>query len=121
MPDYVNYWFKEGTLLAHTKEEFKKQNILSPHSSWDHCHECPVFMYKCRHFPNSLPVSICNLIPKTILKFDDRINDCGPWVDKFNILTFRPYFFYKGPLLAITKENYPFDKFIQNLHKQNAY
>ena len=52
-----------------------------------------------------MPVSICNLIPKTIPKFDDKINDCGPWVDTFNTLTFRQYFFYKGPLLAIAKEN----------------
>ena len=27
MPGYINYWFKEGKLSAHTKEEFKKFNI----------------------------------------------------------------------------------------------
>ena len=46
-----------------------------------------------------------NLIPKTIAKFDDYINDCGPWVDNFKTLIFRPSFLYKGPFLAITKEN----------------
>ena len=103
MPGYVNYWFKEGKLPAHTKEEFKKYNILTVHGTI--VMNALVFMYKCRHFPNSLPVSICNLIPKTIPNFDDNINDCGPWVDNFNTIIFRPSFFYKGPLLAITKEN----------------
>ena len=65
----------------------------------------PIFMHKFHHFPNSLPVSIRNLIPATIPKFGDNINYCGSWVDKNNTITFRPSFFYKGPLLAITKEN----------------
>ena len=103
MPGYVNYWFKEGKLPAHTKEEFKKYNILTVHGTI--VMNALVFMFKCRLFPSSLPVSICNLIPKTIPNFDDNINDCGPWVDNFNTLIFRPSFFYKGPLLAITKEN----------------
>ena len=63
------------------------------------------FMHKLHHFPNSLPVSIRNLIPETIPKFGDNINDCDSWVDKYKTFTFRPSFFYKGPLLAITKEN----------------
>ena len=91
MPGYVNYWFKEGKLPAHTKEEFKKYNILTVHGTI--VMNALVFMYKCRHFPNSLPVSICNLIPKTIPNFDDNINDCGPWVDNFNTIIFRPSFF----------------------------
>ena len=33
MPGYVNYWFKEGKLAAHIKEEFKKYNVLTVHGT----------------------------------------------------------------------------------------
>ena len=103
MPGYVNYWFKDGKLPAHTKEKFKEYNILTVHGII--VTNALIFMHKLHHFPNSLPVSIRNLIPATIPKFGDNINDCDTWVDKYNTLTFRPSFFYKGPLLAMTKEN----------------
>ena len=31
MPDYVNYWYDNGELPAHTKSSFKKHEILTVH------------------------------------------------------------------------------------------
>ena len=50
----------EGKLPALTKEEFKKYNILTVHLTI--VMNALVFMHKCRHFPNSFPVSIIRLI-----------------------------------------------------------
>ena len=64
MPSYVNYWFKEGKLPAHTKEKFKEYNIHTVHGII--VTNALIFMHKLHHFPISLPVSIRNLMPATI-------------------------------------------------------
>ena len=104
MPGYINYWFKDGELPAHTKEKFKEYKILSVHGII--VKNALIFMHKCLHFPNTLPISIKNLIPETVPKYNDNIDDCSSWVEKYNTPIFRSSFFYKGHLLAITNENF---------------
>ena len=103
MPGYVNYWYKEGKLPAHTKEKFKEYEILTVHGII--AMNALIFMHKWHHFPKLLPPSVHNLIPHTIPKFGDGISECSVWAEKYNTVPYRPTFFYKGPLFAVTKES----------------
>ena len=79
MPGYANYLYKEVKLPAHTRETFKDYNILTVHGII--FTNAPIFIHKLRHFPNSLPPSMCSLIPETNSKFGDSISDCSEWVE----------------------------------------
>ena len=56
MPGYVNNWYKEGKLPAHTKETFKEYEILTVHGII--AMNALIFMHKLHHFPKSLPPSV---------------------------------------------------------------
>ena len=45
------------------------------------------------------------LVQDTIPKFGDNVSDCSAWVENYNTIPYRSSFFYKGPLLAVSKQN----------------
>ena len=55
MLGYVNYWYKDGNLSAHTKKNFQEYNILTMQGII--VMNALMFIHKVRHFPNSSPPS----------------------------------------------------------------
>ena len=66
-----------------------------------------IFIHKLRHFPNTVPPPplTYTLVPDTIPKFGYSVSDCSERAENHNTIPYMSSFFYKGPLLAVTKEN----------------
>ena len=61
MPGFVNYFYKEGKIPAHTKTSFYSYGILTIFGII--MKNALLFMHKVNHFPSSLPPSIRETIP----------------------------------------------------------
>ena len=102
MPGYVNYFYDQGQLPAHTKSSFKNHGILTVHGIV--AMNTLIFLHKAAHFPSSLPPSICRTIPKNIPKIGNSHDDCLEWSQKYNSIPYRSTIFHKGPLLAVSSD-----------------
>ena len=102
MPGFVNYWYDNGELPAHTKFSFKEHRILTVHSII--AMNTLIFLHKVVYFPNSLPSSINSTIPKNIPKYGSSFDDCQEWSEKYNSIPYRCTVFHKGPLLAASPD-----------------
>ena len=102
MPGYVNYWYNDGELPAHTKLSFKKHGILTVHSII--AMNTLVFLHKVSRFPNSLPTSIVKTIPCNAPNTGSSYDDCIEWSNKYNNIPYRTTIFHKGPLLAVSPD-----------------
>ena len=102
MPGYVNYWYDNGELPAHTKSSFKKHEILTVHGIITM--NTLIFLHKVTNFPNSLPPSINSMIPSNIPRFGSSHEDSSEWAQKYNNIPYRSTIFHKGPLLAMSSD-----------------
>jgi hypothetical protein len=101
MPGFVRYYFKDGALPAHTKPAFNRFKILTIHGII--VKNALVFMYKLKHFPNMVPLSIRETIdPNSPLAHASPTHElCEAWLETYNNSYHRKSVFFKGPLLAI--------------------
>ena len=59
MPGYVNYFYKDGQLPAHTRDSFKEYGILTIHGII--VKYALVLMHRVKYFPETVPKSIKGL------------------------------------------------------------
>ena len=64
MPGFVNLYYRDGQLPAHTKDSFKEYGILTIHGVI--VKNALLLMHKIKHFPHTVPSSIKNLFPNNI-------------------------------------------------------
>ena len=100
MPGYVNFFFKDGIIPAHTKPGFSKFKILSVHGVV--VKNALTFMHKVKHFPDILPSSIrATIDPDSPLSHTAPTHEnCNTWLETYNNNYYRKSVFFKGPLLA---------------------
>ena len=103
IPGFVNYYYKDGNLPAHTKEYFAKYEILTVHGII--LKNALLLMHRIKHFPRMLPASIVALMPNNIPTAESDHVTSADWLESYNNVSFRPSVFYKGPLLAISSHN----------------
>ena len=103
MPGYVNYFYKNGRLPAHTKNSFKEFGILTIHGII--AFNAMILMHRLKYFPDTVPKSIKNLFPNDTPSYGYSNDDYAGWLDIYGTPTFRPSVFFKGPLLAISDTN----------------
>ena len=100
MPGYVNYFYKDGQLPTSTKSSFNEHKVLTVHSII--VKNALTFMHRTKHFPNSYPSSITQIIPPNAPTNGSDHDTAADWLLHYNNHTYRPSIFYKGPLLATT-------------------
>ena len=103
MPGYVNYFYKNGRLPAHTKNSFKEFGILTIHGIV--AFNAMILMHRLKYFPDTIPKSVRNLFPNDTPSYGYSNDDYASWLDTYGTQTFRPSVFFKGPLLAISDTN----------------
>ena len=120
MPGYVQYYYEDGKLPAHTKNAFKEFNILTVNSVI--AKNALLLMTKVSKFPSSLPPSISGTFHDVIQEFGANNNIPNWWLEKYNSLSYRNSIFFKGHMLYLdylsaNDDNLPQCKFI-NTHKR---
>ena len=122
MPGYVNYFYKDGKLPAHTREAFCKFEILTIHGII--VKNALTLMHRMKHFPNTVPVSIRNLFPDNMPTHGSNHENSSEWLDTYNNRCFKASIFFKGPLLALSDTNKNITSlpslFSINIYKSNA-
>ena len=103
MPGYVNYYYKDGNIPAHTKESFSNYKIITVHGIISN--NALLLMHKIRNFSQSLPPSIKSLIPDNAPTFNSTEDSNKIWFNKYGNSKYKSSFFYKGPLLSISQLN----------------
>ena len=122
-PGYVNYFYKDGQLPAHTKDSFKEYEILTIHGVI--VRNALVLMHKIKNFPNTIPNSIKSLLPNNIPTLESDHESSAAWLDTYGSPIFRSSIFYKGPILYLQESNInniisPPSLFSLNIYKSNA-
>ena len=100
MPGNVNYFYRDGQLPTSTKSSFRDYKILTVHSII--VKNAISFMHRTKHFPNSYPPSITQIIPQNAPTIGSDHMSAAEWLDTYGTQIYRPSIFYKGPLLTIT-------------------
>ena len=122
MPGFVNLYYRDGQLPAHTKDSFKEYGILTIHGVI--VKNALLLMHKIKHFPHTVPSSIKNLFPSNIPTHNSNLDNSSEWLSTYGSSIFRQSIFFKGPLLAITETNVnitcPPSLFSVNIYKSNA-
>ncbi len=103
MPGYVNYFYNDGQLPAHTRESFKEYEILTVHGII--VKNALILLHRIKHFPSTVPTSIRNIFPSNIPTYGSDHESCAEWLETYGSNVYRSSVFYKGPLLAITEHN----------------
>ena len=102
MPGYVNDWYDDGKLPAHTKTSFKEHEILTVHGIITM--DTLIFLHKVSHFPKSLHLSINKIIPENMPRFGMSFGDSLEWSKKYNNMPYQSIIFHKDPLLAMSSD-----------------
>ena len=122
MLGYVNFYFKDGQLPAHTNDSMKEYGILTIHGVI--VKNALLLMHKIKYFPHTVPRSIKNLFPNNVPTFDSNQDNSSDWLSTYGNSVFRQSIFFKGPLLAITETNVNItclpSLFSINIYKSNA-
>ena len=123
MPGHVNYNYHDGIPADHTKASFQELGILTIHSII--VKNALLLLHKIKYMPSTLPKSIVELIPDNIPSYGSNFEDNTDWLSIYNQPLFRKSVFYKGPILAITKENIenitsPPSLFSSSIYKKEA-
>ena len=122
MPGFVNYFYKDGQLPAHTRDRFKEYNILTVHGII--VKNVLILMHRMKYFPETIPSSIKNLFPCNIPTYGSDHVSSAEWLETYGCHIFRSSIFFKGPLLAITETNANITSlpslFSINIYKSNA-
>ena len=119
MPGYVNYFYKDGQLPAHTKSSFKDFDILTIHAII--ARNTLLLMHRLKYFPDTVPKSVRNLFPNDLPVYGTTHDDCTIWLDTYGGPTFRSSVFFKGPLLAISDTNKEILTNLSSLFSLNVY
>ena len=122
MPGYVNYFYRDGDLPAHTQASFCEHKILTVHGII--VKNALLLMHKMKYFPDTVPNSIKQLFPSSLPSADSTHESCNDWFNTYNSSHYRASIFYKGPMLAITNSNRDITSlpslFSLNIYKSNA-
>ena len=122
MPGYVNYFYKDGQLPAHTRDSFKEYEILTVHGII--VKNALILMHRMKYFPETVPKSIKGLFPNNIPTVNSSHETSSDWLLTYGSNVFRQSVFFKGPLLAITETNLNItclpSLFSINIYKSNA-
>ncbi len=122
MPGFINYFYKDGQLPAHTQASFSEHNVLTVHGII--VKNALILMHKIKYFPKTVPKSIINLFPGNMPTSDSNHENCIDWLNTYNNSSYRGSLFYKGPMLAITDTNKNITSlaslFSLNIYKSNA-
>ena len=103
MPGFVNYFYKDGQLPAHTQASFNEYKILTVHGII--VKNALSLMHRIKYFPSTVPKSIKDLFPGNIPTSGSNHESCTEWLDTYGSCPYRVSIFYKGPMLAITDAN----------------
>ena len=107
MSGFVNYKYnkEDGSLPTHTKSSFNEHQILTIHGMI--IKNALLFMHQVKHFKDSLPRSIIELISDDAPCFSENpdFESHLEWNTVYNSSSFRSSIFFKGPLLSISEEN----------------
>ena len=122
MPGFVNYFYKDGQLPSHTRDNFKEYNILTVHGII--VKNALILMHRIKYFPSTVPISIRNLFPSNMPTYGSSHETCTDWLNDYGSRVYRSSIFYKGPLLAVTDTNTNITSlpslFSMNIYKSNT-
>ena len=97
MPGYTNYFYKNGVPPSHTKPAFTNLNILTVHNLI--LKNVLIFMNKIHRYPELMPISILNTIPKNSPVPGSTHEMCAEWLQNYGSKSLSNTVYYKGPLL----------------------
>ena len=123
MPGYVNYFYTNGEIPAHTKTSFKEYAILTIHGVI--VRNALILMHKMKYFPNTVPDFIRSLFDENTPTYESTYENSEAWLGTYGSRAFRSSIFCKGPILAISDTNVnditsaP-SLFSLNIYKSNA-
>ena len=122
MPGYVDYFYRNGNLPAHTQASFREHKILTVHGII--VKNALLLMHRMKYFAGTLPHSIKQLFPSNLPTVESTHESCNDWLKSYNNQYYRASVFYKGPMLAITESNMEITSlpslFSMNIYKSNA-
>ena len=94
MPGYVNYFYKDGHLPAHTKDSFEEYNILTVHGIIVKYPYIKVLMHRMKYFPDTVPSSIRNLFPDNMPTYGSDHENSIDWSEKYGGRNFQSSIFF---------------------------
>ena len=97
IPGYVNYFYKDGKLPAHTKSSFNKFKIHTIHSII--VKNALITMHKINKFPDKIPQSVGTTISPNAPTRGSNYETCDEWLDNYGTNVYRKSFFFKGPVI----------------------
>ena len=103
MPGYVEYFYKDGVLPAHTKTGFNQYHVLTVQNVI--AKNAFVFMHKINNFPHLLPTSVRETISPNAPLHGSGHETCQEWLANFGTSIYRKSLFYKGPLIYTDPES----------------
>lgn len=98
MPGFVNYFYHDGILPAHTKTFFYTSKILTVQNII--LKNIYIFFNKVYNYPHLLPQSVLHTIPSNSPSPTNHIDHTSDWYEKYNSTPFNMSIFFKGPLLT---------------------
>ena len=99
MPGYVNSFYKDGTLPAHTKPAFVNYKLLTVHGII--IKNALIFMHRVNYLPTSLPTALRATIADDAPTLGSDHVTSSEWLCNFGDRYHNKSIFYKGPLLAM--------------------
>ena len=118
MPGYVNYFYTDGILPAHTKPFFKEANILTVHNII--LKNIFVFLNTIYYFPETLPRSIVQLISPGAPSPALPTNECITWYNDYNTIPYKKTVYFKGSLLYMDIIHNNYIEAIHNTHNHHT-
>ena len=97
VPGYINYKYKDGKILGHTKSAFSDYKILTIHNLI--ALNALLFIHKIRRFSILLPASINLTISEDSPVIGSTHDTCINWLEIYNSQVYRNSVFFKGSLL----------------------
>ena len=97
IPGYINYFYKDGKLPAHTKSFFNKYKIHTIHSII--VKNALITMHKIRNFSDKIPPSVGETISLSAPVCGSDHESCEEWLEMYGTNIYRSSFFFKAPLI----------------------
>ena len=96
VPGFINYKYRDGELLGHTKPYFNEYKMLGVHGVI--VTNALLFIYKIRYIPSLLPISV-----RLVIADDAPIpgSTSNAWLTIYGDTVYQKSVFFKGPLLSI--------------------
>ena len=81
IPGYINFYYKDGILPAHTKSAFAEYDVLTAQGVI--AKNTLIFMHKINNFPDLIPISVRETIAPTAPSRSSDYESCRDWLDEF--------------------------------------